>query len=415
MPSIAPTLTDDGARRFVEANSLIASERRRVGVELEWLTVPNADARTPAPFDVVRSIVASTPLPGGCVPTFEPGGQLELSSPPFADPIAACDALRTDSAACRDALASVGIDLVGMGLDPLRAHRRVIDAPRYRAMEAYFDHAGPDGRRMMCRTAAIQINVEAGSERDADRRWRVAHALGPVLGAAFANSPTAVDLEPGWRSGRLATWWAMDRSRTWPAVGEGRAIEDWIRYVLAARVMFIRTREERFDPITEDLPFARWLADGHELGWPTEDDLAYHLTTLFPPVRLRGWLELRMIDSLPDPWWQVAVAVTTTLLDDPETAARAERVCTPAADLWHQAARFGLEHPVLQRAADDCFTAVGEALPRLGINGDTADLIARYHDRYVARGRTPADDALDHLAAGRLVRLDEEIPEGSWT
>ena len=121
---------------------------------------------------------------------------------------------------------------------------------------------------------------------------------------------------------------------------------------------------------------ATWIANGHELGWPTLDDFDYHLTTLFPPVRPRGWLELRMIDALPDEWWPVAVAVTATLLDDAEAADAAAAAVASTRGCWIAAARDGLADPALRAAADACFTAVLEALPRLGTDAE--------HDR---RGR----------------------------
>jgi glutamate--cysteine ligase len=115
-----------------------------------------------------------------------------------------------------------------------------------------------------------------------------------------------------------------------------------------------------------------------------EDFGHYHLTTLFPPVRPRGWLEFRMIDALGDEWWPVAVAVAATLLDDAEAAdvaarGRAHSRC------WIAAARDGLSDPALRTAADACFTAVLEALPRLGTDADTIAAAASFHDRYVAR------------------------------
>jgi glutamate--cysteine ligase len=394
MPSPVPTLTLDAARAAVEDASLIASSARRVGIEIEWLPVARADPAKPIPFELVRSVVADTPLPAGCTPTFEPGGQLELSTPPLSGAEAASDAIATDTAAVARALDRYGIDLVGLGLDP-RALPRVLDAPRYAAMEAFFDADGPDGRRMMRNTASVQINLEAGSTGDADRRWKVAHALGPVLGAAFANSPFVAGSPSGWKSSRLRTWWAMDRTRTWPAVSDRGAVDAWARYAMGARVMMIRDDDARYTPMANGMTMADWVTDGHALGHPTADDVRYHLTTLFPPVRLRGWLELRFVDALPDPWWRVAVAVTTALLDDDDAAARAEEACAPAADLWHQAARAGLEHPVLATAARACFDAALDALPRLGAEPDTKDAVGEYAERFVARGRTPSDDALE--------------------
>ena len=106
------------------------------------------------------------------------------------------------------------------------------------------------------------------------------------------------------------------------------------------------------------MSFEQWIVDGHALGWPTLDDLAYHVTTLFPPVRPRGWLELRMIDALPEQWWPVAVAVTVALLDDPlaaEWATVGDRA--RVRDRWSTAARDALHDPALGDAARWCFDA----------------------------------------------------------
>ena len=143
----------------------------------------------------------------------------------------------------------------------------------------------------------------------------------PTRPSTWTGAPT------GWRSTRLAVWQPIDPRRTRSAAALRRR-----RRVGVDRVRARRSGDDdprptttTVSPSTRPMPFARWIHDGHELGWPTLDDLEYHLTTLFPPVRPRGWLELRMIDALPDEWWPVAVAVTTALLDDPEAADLASR------------------------------------------------------------------------------------------
>lgn len=399
MPDTRPTLTVDAAAAFIAERSLAPTDDRRVGIEMEWLTVPRRDPARHVDFDLVRAACEAIDLPAGSRLTFEPGGQIEVSCVPAASVPRAIEAVARDGGALAATLAPLGIDLVGVGLDA-RAHRRVIDAPRYRAMEAYFDADGPDGRRMMCRTASIQVNLEAGSTAEADRRWKVAHAIAPTLGAAFANSPLIDGAPSGWRSSRLATWQAMDPTRTAPAVSHRSAVDAWVRYALDARVMFVRDARARFTPVRDGMTLRDWLEHGHACGYPTRDDVAYHLTTLFPPVRLRGWLELRFLDSLPDPWWRAAVTVTAALLDDDEASARAEAACAPAADLWHQGARHGLAHPVLAAAARGAFEAALDALPRLGVDAATIADVAAYHDRFVARARTPADEALDEWQEG---------------
>lgn len=145
---------------------------------------------------------------------------------------------------------------------------------------------------------------------------------------------------------------------------------------------------------------------------PTREDLEHHLTTLFPPVRPRGHLELRMIDAQPgDDGWIVPLAVTAALFDDPEAAEMAYRAVKPLAErtgglpaphnpLWRDAARDGLADPELNEAAAACFAAALRALSRLGATTGVVDAVTAYQDRFVARGRCPADDLLDALRAG---------------
>ncbi|HZP28722.1 MAG TPA: glutamate-cysteine ligase family protein, partial [Acidimicrobiia bacterium] len=306
MPARTRVLDTDGARRFVAARGFEPAAAgplaQRVGIEAEWLTVRlDADHRR-APLAAVRDAAsACQPLPAGSRVTFEPGGQIELSTRPLPG-VRACDALATDAAALGKALAGAGIGLVAVGLDPGPEPEREVRSPRYDAMEAYFDLAGPAGRTMMRSTAAVQVNVDLGPDGDLPRRWRLAHHLGPVLAAAFANSPFAHGAPSGYRSTRLAVWRAIDPSRTRP-VGAGSdgatgCRTAWADYALGAGVMLVRADAEHHVPVLDRLSFADWIERGHELGWPTLDDLDYHLTTLFPPVRPRGWLELRMIDGV---------------------------------------------------------------------------------------------------------------------
>jgi glutamate--cysteine ligase len=134
------------------------------------------------------------------------------------------------------------------------------------------------------------------------------------------------------------------------------------------------------------MTFREWLTDGR----PDVTDLAYHLTTLFPPVRPQGWLELRMIDALPEPYWPVPIAVVAALIEDPLAAEVAAEATEPAAGRWRQAARLGLADPVLAGAARRCFEAARDALPRLGASA-LVPLVDDYTERFVARGRCPAD------------------------
>ncbi|MFG2650362.1 ergothioneine biosynthesis glutamate--cysteine ligase EgtA [Streptomyces sp. NPDC048436] len=410
---------------------------RITGVELEWLIhephrlhLPVAPARLEAAYAALRA------LPLHSLITVEPGGQLELSSLPAASLMECVSAVSADLSVVRDRLASLNLTLTGLGADPWRPPSRILHRPRYDAMECYLDRAGPAGRRMMCSTASVQICLDAGHEEPGPlgygRRWRLAHLLGPVLVAAFANSPVQDGRSTGWRSTRQAVWASIDpgTSSAPPLDMEPRAA--WTRHALDAPVMCVRAGGEDGDEedgapwtVPEGLTFRGWARSGGGPRPPTRGDLDYHLTTLFPPVRPRGHLELRMVDAQPgENGWIVPLAVTSALFDDPEAAETAyrtvkplaERDCPPGAPaaprspLWLDAARHGLADPELREAAAACFAAAADALPRMGASAEVLEAVDAYAERYVARGRCPADDLLDGPLEERLdERLDERL------
>jgi glutamate--cysteine ligase len=410
VPAPRRHLTLDALRRHIAEHCVAPADRGLVGVEIELLTYPLADPSLRVPALLLAAVTEQTTLPAGSRITVEPGGQVEISTPPLVGLGQALPAAAADLAAITAALRRAGVEPVARGLDPLRSPQRILDRPRYAAMEAFFDGDGFAGRTMMCSTASVQVNVESGAtEGEAARRWHLAHALGPLLVATFAHSPVPGGGGCGPRSARQQVWSVMDPSRTGPVHGPilggpvADPVEDWLRYALAARVMMIRVSPERFVPVdgsdgSDLLTFDAWLQRGHELGWPTLNDFEYHLTTLFPPVRPRGWLELRMLDALPDPWWRVAAAVAATLLEDADAGAVAlEAVTTPpagtgVADHWRSAARHGLADPALRAAAQRVFPAALGALRRAGADLETVAAAEAFYDRFVARGRCPADE-----------------------
>jgi len=385
----------------------------QVGLEAEWHVFDRADLGRVVPLEQLIEITAAlAPLPGRSTITFEPGGQLELSAPPCAGVDGACLALAADHDVVAAALAPFGLALVAAVVDPVRPPSRQLHHPRYDAMEAFFDVDGEAGRRMMSRTAALQINVDHGAGAECERRWQLAHRIGPAMVAAFATSPLAEGRPTGFASTRLATWLAIDPSRTAPPPG---GFDEWASYALAANVLLVR-RDTEMVPLRERMSFSAWITDGHRLGRPTLDDLDYHLTTLFPPVRPRGFLEIRYLDALPDPWWRVAVAVVTAVLQDAEAGACAADACAAVADRWWDGAQCGLTDPAVQAAALATVSAGRDAFPRLPVpvSPTTADLCDRYVEQYLRAGRTPGDDLVDAWRQGRSpVPLPPE--DDRWT
>lgn len=318
MPSPSRCLTAGDAFCFVRDLAVHPpTGAPRVGLELEWLTFPTADrARRVSLKDLSPALdTLHAALPCGSRITIEPGGQIEISTLPCSSVADAIDAARTDVAVVRATLRAAGIEMVGAALDRCRAPQRVVDSARYRAMETYFDHAGPEGRTMMCNSASMQINIDF--DGDPRQAWRAANLAASIVGAQFCEpSPNRLDL-----------WSRIDRTRTAPVNGHDPG-DAWATYALAARVMFIRVAADECVAVLDGTTFAGWIERGHALGWPTETDLAEHLTTLFPPVRPRGWLELRTIDALDDDRWPAAAEMAVGMvLDGPERRAALELAC----------------------------------------------------------------------------------------
>lgn len=411
----AHPLTETAAEDLVRGICFKTGPPRLVGAELEWLLLDAEDPARPLPparLTAAHDAAAALPLRSRF--TVEPGGQLELSSPPATSLMGCVGDLQTDLTAVRAALGAQGVVLDGLGHDLRLPLRRLLDSPRYTAMETYFDRTGPAGRAMMRASASVQVCVDAGHEEPGPlgygRRWRFAHLLGAVLVSAFANSPAPSGPYAGWRCSRQGVWSDLDTARALAPPLDADPREAWTRHALDTTVMCVRPPGPDHEKaagaweVPRGLSFRGWLR-GAGPRPPTAADLDYHLTTLFPPVRPRGHLELRMIDAQPGPdGWLVPVAVVHALFDDPEAAETAYRVAKGLADsygprpaprnpLWRSAARFGPRDPELRAAARACFRAAAEALPRLGADTRVRDAVGEFTDRFVRRGRCPADEA----------------------
>lgn len=308
MPSPTRCLTAGDAFTIVRDRAVHPpAHAPHIGLELEWLSRHLADpCRRVRPDDLAPVLAAvGDRLPCGGRVTIEPGGQIELSTLPHDSVANLVDATLADARVLRTACADAGIVLESAGLDTMRHAQRVLDRDRYRAMETYFDAHGPDGRTMMCNSAALQLNVDvSGDPVDA---WCAAEAAAVILAGVF-NAPSP---------NRMDVWSRIDRTRTAPVRARGAdPAAAWAQYALDARVMFVRVDATDCVPMLDGMAFGEWCERGHPLGWPTEADLVEHLTTLFPPVRPRGWLEIRTLDSLDDDTWPRAVELAAALLLD---------------------------------------------------------------------------------------------------
>ncbi|GAA0733811.1 ergothioneine biosynthesis glutamate--cysteine ligase EgtA [Dactylosporangium roseum] len=396
-------LTEATAAAYVAAAGFRVGPVGRVGVELEYcVRDPRRPLHRPAGARILGLLAhLGDPLPGGSGVSVEPGGQVELSSAVGAGLADCVAALAADLALVRHELAAQGLVLDGTGFDTARRPRLVTDHPRYAALAEYHDRSGPKGLAVMCNSASIQVCLDAGTEEDDwtdfRRRWWLADAIGPVMMAAFANSPQVTRSGRRWVSYRQALRFGTDASRTRAPRRTDDPRRAWARYALAARVAMIAGTGPAPWHVPSGLTMRDWLR-GHGPRPVTLDDLERHLGTLVPPVRPRGYLELRMIDQQPGDGWVVPAAVVTALLDDPEGAQAAadatEHLRAPLRRHrdWTTAARDGLADPALATAALACFTAAEEVLRRRDAPLPIRDAVAAFVDRYVLRGRCPADD-----------------------
>ena len=384
----------ESARAYLTAAALTPTEIGAVGLELERHVV---DLRAPASvvsWQRLQRALDDVTLPQGSRLTMEPGGQLELSTPPAANVSSAVESLAADDAALRPVLAAARLGLHSTGVDPVRSPIRIHPGDRYAAMAEYFSAAGHagDAATMMCSSASLQINVEAGPVDGWAERVAQVHRLMPALLALSACSPLLRGRERGVRSERAAMWQRLDPGRCSPFIGHGEPAGAWAAFALAAPVMLLRDPHtgDR-SPVRERVPLFSWLTGERPIGArrPTAADLDLHLTTLFPPVRLRGFLELRLLDAVPEHWWPGLAALTVAVVDDPAAADRAAEAAEPVHRRTADAARIGIADPAIGAAARGVVSAALTAVPatlRPAVE-DWAELLEQ--------GRTPADLVLD--------------------
>jgi glutamate--cysteine ligase len=390
-------------RERVEAEAYVASvcfkhgPPRLTGVELEW-TVHHvndpprqltadvlAEALGPHTPRTLREDSPHTALPNGSPLSAEPGGQVEISALPKDSLTDLYATVTADTRYLADLLAAHGLELGTSAIDPYRTPRRILDTPRYSAMEHAFEPMGTDGITMMCSTAGFQLCVDAGERHELAARWAAVHLLGPPLAALFANSPKVLGRVTGWASNRLRAVMGTDPSRTHPSTIDGDPAEGWARRVLDTPLLCVRREGDCWEA-PAGVTFADWIAGALDRP-PTIPDLEYHISTLFPPVRAQGYLEVRYIDAQPGGNWLTPAALLVALLATPAQVDAVIDVCTPVADRWLSAARDGLRDTALAEAANQVVQIGLAALGTTGLTAELADQVISDIERRLHDGR----------------------------
>jgi glutamate--cysteine ligase len=334
----------------------------------------------------------SSPIGGSL--TFEPGGQLEYSSPPCSSASGLLALLRAVVLPLRAAAAGEGIDLLPVGIDPINPAEQaplLIHAHRYARMAEYLERRGPAGARMMRQTAAFQVSLDFDDEPWL--RWRVLNAATPYVTAIFANSPIYAGERTDHQSTRAQVWRDLDPTRTGIPYDEQDPVGAYLEFALAAPAILYPAIEG--DP----RPFGEWLVRAN----PTPDEWHDHLSTLFPEVRPRGHLELRSADSIAPHWYAAPLALTAGILYDPAALrATADLLGTPDLGLLERAGRCGLHDPAIASMAADLFEVALQGCRGLGpryFHPSDLEQATAFFERYTRRGRSPADDMLEAAIA----------------
>ena len=298
--------------------------------------------------------------------SFEPGGQIEISTAPQPTASGVIDSTQSVVRTIRAAMSVAGIDLVARGVDPyndidvvpLQLHR-----DRYTGMTRYFDSIGPSGVRMMRQTAALQINLERGENPES--RWQLLNSLAPIVVALFANSRQYAGKRTEWASYRAYLWRTLDPSRTGLAYAEPDQAGRYLRFALDAVAM-----RSGVDGVGYR-SFRDLMAD----PGVSKEDWQFHLSTLFPEVRPKEFFELRSADTISPESLAAPVVFVTSLVYDEQSAQQAiELLGVPSEELLERAGRLGLADPEIRRIASRLVVIALDGGRRLG-----GDYLRRAH------------------------------------
>src|SRR5215510_293452 len=359
------------------------------------------------------NIIGLYDVTGGGAISLEPGGQFELSGAPVETVHQTCSELMAHLAQVKEVARPLGIGFLGLGMAPnwTRADMPSMPKGRYRIMTAYMPKVGKLGLDMMYRTCTVQTNLDFSSEADMVKKLRVSLALQPVATAMFANSPFTEGKPNGFLSFRSEIWrdTDADRSGTLPwAFEDGMGFERWVDYALNVPMYFVKRGDRYIDVAGQSF---RDLMAGKLPGLPGEratiSDWANHVSTIFPEVRLKRYLEMRGADG--GPWRRLPAlpAYWVGLLYDDEaldagwelvkswTAAERQKLRDDVPKLGFKASIAGVN---LLQLAQTTLALAEKGLARrrrLDSGGQDESRYLRPIQEFVARGITPAEELLE--------------------
>jgi glutamate--cysteine ligase len=353
---------------------------------------------------------------GGGAISLEPGGQFELSGAPVRDIHATADELARHLAEVKQIAEPLGIGFLTLGMSPkwTRTETPVMPKRRYRIMAGYMPKVGSLGLDMMFRTATVQANLDFGSEADMVRKLRVSLALQPVATALFANSPFTDGRPNGFVSMRSEIWRDTDGDRTGMlafAFEDGMGYERYVDYALDVPMYFVKRGDTYHDVSGASF---RDLLQGRLPQLPgeraTSSDWANHLSTIFPEVRLKTFLEMRGADNGSPEMIAALSAFWVGLLYDTDALGAAWDLVRPWSaeqrqELRDAVPRLGLRATIagrsLREVAGEVVAIARAGLARRAVLGSDGRDETRYLDPLLAitqSGQSEADKLLARYA-----------------
>jgi glutamate--cysteine ligase len=375
-----------------------------------------------------RIIGLTDPL-GQAAISLEPGGQFELSGAPLATIHQTCREVNAHLAQVRECATPLGIGFLGAGFSPkwTRAETPVMPKSRYAIMARYMPKVGGKGLDMMFRTCTIQANLDFSDEADMVKKMRVALALQPVATALFSNSPFTEGKPNGFQSYRSEIWLDTDRDRTGMlpfAFEDGFGFERYVDWALDVPMYFVKRGDTYHDVAGASF---RALLAGKLAELPGEratlSDWKNHLSTLFPEVRLKDYLEMRGADGGPDRRICAVSAFWVGLLYDSDSLDGAWQIVRDWTREERETMRnavpiTALQTPIRNRTVNDIAGEVlalarGGLSRRGNLNEEELDetIYLSSLEEVVATGKTPADRLLEeyeHDWHGDIDRMFDE-------
>ncbi len=346
--------------------------------------------------------------------SFEPGGQIEISTKPYPCLAEANRRLREAQTLIEAGLNQKGFVIVQTGINPWHTKDEItlqMRKSRYLAMDQHFAAISPYGQRMMRQTCTIQVNLDFGpNETILAKRYLASELLAPFAAAIFCNSPVVDGKNQGIRGFRTRVWRHADPSRTGlPAykrllkdLSRKEAVQIYFDFALQSTVVFVESAGYLIPP--KPITFSQLLEGALPDVKPQLVDFTTHLSLLFPEVRPRGFLELRSADAQPRAFQGVPAVFWTGLLYSDKILDQLIDLLVPYVDQIPQlmgSAEDGLNHPILAKVSREVMNLAQKGFGQLAScykEGGAETEFAAYRDQFTERGRTPADDVLDALA-----------------